>query len=599
MEEAGKQYRTILPQDPKWNKNAKINREKKRPQTPYFHQPSSEGLPCLWGGDIQVSLPPGKTKIIASRPFAYLPTEAEVEVVAGVSESIELRLKPVTDLRARGWYGGDAHIHLVRERRVLIDLATAASLARAEGLDWAAFGADWTSIDTVQPSPAERSALCRRLSNASFLAAWNREHPKDHQGHMTAFPLSQDLDYADVSGQNDFWATLENREAYAPFEIVRSLQKQGTLAVYTHPTREFGRSAFSPANVARGLPFVAVAAPWALEGLDVLTDHPDHINAANLKLWFYLLNRGHRLAACGFSDNVWTREAVNFGDTRTYVKLETVGMEMASIIQAVRRGRTFATTGPLVIFTVDGKPTGSVHTADKDQRQGRVEAWNAVDYHDPRQPAYITQVDVFRNGELWQRHEPEGDQHHVDWTFGIEEAENAWYAVLVRGSRNAQLAVSSPVYFENHTYHAPQPARAVVHGTVLNVGGVPIEGQVLAVEYGKNHWKVVGQAPLRDGEYQIECPATSRIVVEAEGYQRALKSIYIDYDPIYKELLWPIQGQRHWLINYWRKLKAGDLWDTDGIAAPAERLWSESFYREIETRLEDVQLDFIVTPLGQ
>jgi hypothetical protein len=39
MEEAGKQYRTILPQDPKWNKNAKINREKKRPQTPYFHQP--------------------------------------------------------------------------------------------------------------------------------------------------------------------------------------------------------------------------------------------------------------------------------------------------------------------------------------------------------------------------------------------------------------------------------------------------------------------------------------------------------------------------------------------------------------------------------
>jgi hypothetical protein len=40
MEEAGKQYRTILPQDPKWNKNAKINREKKRPQTPYFHQPS-------------------------------------------------------------------------------------------------------------------------------------------------------------------------------------------------------------------------------------------------------------------------------------------------------------------------------------------------------------------------------------------------------------------------------------------------------------------------------------------------------------------------------------------------------------------------------
>jgi len=44
MEEAGKQYRTILPQDPKWNKNAKINREKKRPQTPYFHQPTQK--PC-------------------------------------------------------------------------------------------------------------------------------------------------------------------------------------------------------------------------------------------------------------------------------------------------------------------------------------------------------------------------------------------------------------------------------------------------------------------------------------------------------------------------------------------------------------------------
>src|SRR6266540_926381 len=355
------------------------------------------GLPRVWSaGEIEVELPAGKAEVIASRPFSSPPAFLEAEVPTAGAVAVTITLKRGIDLRGRGWYGGDAHTHVVHgERHHAVDLRAAARIARAEGLDWAAFGETWTTLEAKQPPPAELSLLCRALSDGEFLCTWTREHPKDHLGHMAAFPLGGDRSFEEVAGENAYDGSLERRERYAHFEVLRSLREAGSLAVYTHPTREFGGSPTSPANLARELPFDAVAAPWALEALDVLTDAPD--NASNLRLWFFLLERGHRLAACGFSDACYDRRGEYPGDTRTYVDLGVADrggapLDLKAIVGAVRSGRTFATTGPLVIFKVDGGPPGSVIRAGGKAHTAEVEAWNFVDHHDPRKPAFLTKL---------------------------------------------------------------------------------------------------------------------------------------------------------------------------------------------------------------
>ncbi len=524
----------------------------------------SAGLPRLWSsGRLEVEVPTGPTEVIASRPFARFPARAEVQVAPGSSTELTLELKAVADMAAMGWHGGDAHAHVIHgERHVSMDLATAVAISRAEGLDWVAFGEVWVS-EGAQPPPAELTRMCRDLTDGIFLAAWTQEHPKDHLGHMACFPLGVDRTFADAVGENAYAGDLARRESFAHFEILRSLRALGSLAIYTHPSREYGGTGESPANIARELPFDVVAAPWALEGLDVLTDAPDC--SADIRLWHFLLNRGLRLAACGFSDTCYDRTGECPGDTRTFAFLGGAPRTMPSIVDAVRRGRTFASTGPLVVFTVDGEPPGAVFPAGEAVRKARVRAWNAVDHRDPHDPALLSKAIVIRSGRPWKEWAAPGKASEAEWTFEIREEEAAWYSVEVHGSSRRQLALTSPVYFERKDRRPPEPARAVVRGKVEGAAGERIDGKAIAVEYGKDRERPVAEAPVVKGAYEIRCPADCRIRIEAPGCRPATKSILMDSDAIYRDLLFPIRR---------------------------DRLWDPELYREIEKRLGDVQLDF-------
>jgi hypothetical protein len=525
-------------------------------------------LPRVWSpGTVRLNVAPGTATIIASRPYSHFPCTAQCTVPPGKTATITIPLKPAADLRGAGWYGGDAHDHVVHgERHHAVDMRAAAAIARSEGLDWAVFDEDWTSIEDKQPGPAALDALCRELTDAAFLAARAAEHPKDHLGHMAAFPLGFPASLESVSGANDYSGSLEQREAYAHFEIVRELRDAGSLSMYTHPDREYGGTAESVGNIARELPFDAVAAPWSLEALDVLTDAPGH--RGSLDLWYFLLDRGHRLAACGFTDTCYDRRGERPGDTRTFVKIEGAERTMEAIARAIRSGRTFATTGPLVIFTVDGSPPGTVFPADGKAREARISAWNAVDYRDPRNRATLGKATVVRRGKVWKELAPPGpEEHSAQWSFPIEEREDAWFVVEVEGAAKHQFAVTSPVYFEAPGRTAPRGARAIVEGSVTDPEGRPVSGRVLALEHGKRTRRVVATAPLTAGGYRIECPADCRIEPEVEGLRAEPRSLFLHVDSIYRDLFWSI--------------RRGNLLD------PA-------FHAEIERRLRAVRLDIVM-----
>ena len=76
-------------------------------------------------------------------------------------------------------------------------------------------------------------------------------------------------------------------------------------------------------------------------------------------LWFAVLNLGNRVAASGYTDCALGRRSTpSPGDRRVYCKAEE--LTYPAIVEAIRRGRTFATNGgPFFPFvTIDGKGPG-------------------------------------------------------------------------------------------------------------------------------------------------------------------------------------------------------------------------------------------------
>ncbi len=85
------------------------------------------------GGDGSFELPAGRTSIIAAHGPGYETDSIELDVPSGGSITAELKLRHSLDMRALGWVGGDAHVHMIHgeDQRPTgyEDVATACSAA--------------------------------------------------------------------------------------------------------------------------------------------------------------------------------------------------------------------------------------------------------------------------------------------------------------------------------------------------------------------------------------------------------------------------------------------------------------------------------------
>ena len=71
-------------------------------QDHYFHTP----------GHFTIELPAGPATLELTRGFEYFAEKREIDVVAGGTTTVEVRLRRFADLSADGWHSGDNHIHM-------------------------------------------------------------------------------------------------------------------------------------------------------------------------------------------------------------------------------------------------------------------------------------------------------------------------------------------------------------------------------------------------------------------------------------------------------------------------------------------------------
>ena len=390
-------------------------------ETHYFHT----------SGEFEVTVPAGEVRIEALRGFEFTPARAAAAVRAGETATLTLAPERHSDLPADGWYSGDTHAHDLHQgrfgltHRTLFDQSLAEDLHVSNVLihmDGTRLMGRWADL-TGEPHP---------LSTPTHILQFAEEF-RGSLGHIGMLGIQRFI--LPLTGGVGGTAYAQPASD-APY--LDGARAQGGIAGFMHP---YLNASETPAGWAGSLIPVDVALGKG-DFYDVVSLYSDE--RASASMYYRLLNCGFRLPATGGTDNfpdVWRDPPPGTG--RTYAKLDGP-LSVPSWLAAVKAGRTFATNGPLVRFTVNGQDPGAELRID-DGAPVRVRA-------SARSIAPIERLEILVNGQVAASAPAADDGLTAELDAAVPMPEGGWIAARVVGPPSRFVADSyafaqtSPVY---------------------------------------------------------------------------------------------------------------------------------------------------------
>lgn len=496
-------------------------------------------------GVFEKTVPAGPATVTVRRGFDYGAITRTVDVAAGERVELNFALRRRTPLRRLGWYCGDSHVHMIHgQREITADFPYVAIAARAEALDYMSLAQRWA---VAEETPEALEQECRKVSTPDFLLTWNLEAPKNYwrgdvsycMGHGWTLGMGgrtregrDAIRLLDALNAHDY----EEQKTPAPnFDTQALVHQLGGIVSYTHPCRwwrgKWGGKGGYPveenkfiSNLAAELPFDTIAGP-TYDTIDILMQTSEReVNENGQKLWFMLLNHAYRIPGTASSDASFDNPGRGVpGAVRVYTRVEGEPT-IDKIKTAMRAGRNFVTSGPLLLLRLGEHQPGDVVRVNGPAKfRVSLRAWASGEPGET-----IKSIDLIRNGEVVKTFSFDAAAPEVSRDFDIEEAQTAWYAARCSGSSFTQIAITNPIYFEDSTYRAPKAAPARVQVAVVDHAGKPVTAtcEVLAADGGRAVMQSTHK--VREGRLDLVAPATARLRVSAPGYRPMTKSIFVD-----------------------------------------------------------------------
>lgn len=538
------------------------------------------GFRCA--GEFTSHLPPGRTHIRVTRGFETQSVDQELDLKSGSQTDITFRLQRIVDLRQRGWYSGDSHVHMLHGERTLpVTFDFVAATARAEDLQYLSLAQAW-EID--YPTPEALEAELRPRSTPDCFLTWNLEAPKNYYqgdagrclGHCWNLGMrgrtAEGKDVIRLLLDASAWDYESEKPTYANFESHRLIHEQGGAVFYTHPARWWtgpwgGQGGYPKvdrmrvSNMAVELPLDTVLGP-TFDGLDVITGSGElEANDKAFQLWAMLLNHGYRLAATGSSDACFDRPGGAIpGVPRTYTFVPD-GFSLSKVTHATAAGNTFVTTGPLLIATVDGLPPGSSLKTGRKNHDLSIQAWASGETSEG-----LAKLEILRNGLPFKEWVFSNRPSAIRTNLAFQELQSSWYCLRLSGAgTHRKRAITSAFYFGDGSYRSPSAVRAQVHASLLDPrSGQKLAGSVTEVDYDGTLAHNRKRHSLRTGEAHLTVPGTVRLRAEVAGYAPMTLSPVLDNPQ---------------LVDFITRLSVSDLLD-----------WST--FEQIRDQLSRVELVF-------
>lgn len=326
---------------------------------------------------VEFEMPAGGHRIEATHGFESVPAQVSAPSAPGQVTWTTLALGALGGPSFDDWYSGDHHFHLNYGGQVLLAPDALVAMMRGEDLDIA--------------TPLSANLHTRRIDEGYF--AWSRSEPPliqfgqevrshflGHTGHIGIRTLYWPW----------YWGPgypvygLDDRSNH---EALQRTRAQGGVNSYVHPVTT--RTPFGEKGPS-GLPLelVSDAVLGDVDTIELACLWSDELGTA--EAWYRLLNVGATVApSAGTDAMVDFFRTMAIGTTRVYVKVAPP-VTMERYLAALKAGRSFVTTAPLVQFTVGGVEPGDVVRPDG-QRAWTLDVSSTVPYE---------RAEILVNGEV-------------------------------------------------------------------------------------------------------------------------------------------------------------------------------------------------------
>jgi hypothetical protein len=303
-------------------------------------------------GDQRIEVPAGEVTIEVLRGFSQ-PLEVQtVSVAAGATVTLaSTAAAPFPLATADGhWVSGDVHVHM--NYGGLYRNTPAHLLEQAAAEDLALVNALIVNKEQRVPDIVESGRGLDPLSGPERAVLHGQEFHTSYWGHLGLIGMHRPTILPGYAGYpNTAAASLVPMNA----DVADIAHASGALVGYVHPFDE----EVHPTNAAEPLSMelpVDVAL-GKVDYIEILGFADHRITAA---VWYRLLNLGFRLPAAGGTDAMANFASLRgpVGMNRVYVAVKKPTLDVDEWLASLKAGRSFATNGPLLDFSLGGKPVG-------------------------------------------------------------------------------------------------------------------------------------------------------------------------------------------------------------------------------------------------
>ena len=386
--------------------------------------------------------PAGRVTLEVSKGDGYKLETQSVEVGAGETKEIRVRLQPLSLpwKPTEHWSNGDLHVHMNYGGTYQNDPGWLHAIADGEGVQF---------VNNLTVNKEQRFPDIEFVDfetnfgdETSSQIVQGQEFHTSYWGHRGILHLKDHLLLPGYAGYpNTAAASLFPMNA----DVYDMAHAQGALVGAVHPFDEVPDPFAKPAQrITDELPVDV-----ALGKLDYMeiVGFSDHKSTATV--WYKLLNLGFKLPAGGGTDATTNYAAPirgQVGFDRVYVWTPEWPASIGTWLDELKQGRSFATNGPLVQFKLGGEMVGSELKFDAPQA--------AVPFTAKlRSIVPVDHLEVVCNGKVAQTLALEGPRDSADVAGTVPLNESGWCVLRAWSDKaaypvmdNYAYATTSPVY---------------------------------------------------------------------------------------------------------------------------------------------------------
>lgn len=315
-------------------------------------------------GWFEMEIPAGTATVHVEKGKEFRPVDEVVEVRAREKREVSISLSRWIDMPAAGWFSSDFHVHFGHDQlKVLKQLSLADDVhltpaftywLRGTEPEWKTLWPEWPEGETVQVDKShyvtranlEIERISRREIPAGSVGAsflFNLKNPVSAERYDERFPTDTTL-CLKAKLRNPGCVIDTDKPSWAETVIGAAL---GVYDVAQICHNHYHRSSTLPGG-------------WGMVGPlaenEKSLSEPDELFHRSNRQYYHWLNCGIRMGVSGGS--AMGVMAVPLGYNRTYAKVDGA-FTPDRFWEAVRAGRTFATSGPMLTIEGDGEQVGA------------------------------------------------------------------------------------------------------------------------------------------------------------------------------------------------------------------------------------------------